>query len=102
MDFLAKILYFAAMFLVVVVGGFFGLAALNDLFKKPPVTPVHDYFFWALGLITYGGGLYWAFKLGYQQEKYLAGLGALAAVALGCGLIVLVAFFTYKGPMNWQ
>jgi FtsH-binding integral membrane protein len=46
--------------------------------------------------------LYKAYVLGEQQHKWGMGLGVILLAWLAWILIVVIGFFTYKGPINWQ
>jgi hypothetical protein len=102
MAFLLKIAFYASFAVVSLIGAFYGA---SYLFYRGPADAnrsLHSWIFFTVALIAFGTLLYWAFRLGHQQERWGSGLGLVVAAVAAVAVIFLIAMFTYKGPVNWQ
>jgi hypothetical protein len=98
MAFLLKIAFYAGFSLTVLLALFFGLAYLFD--AKPKST--HALVVFAVMAIAVLACLYQAFRFGHQQAQWGLGLALVVAAVAAWGVIALIGFATYRGPINWK
>lgn len=97
MAFLVKIAYYALFALSAIVGVFYFIVSL---FNAQPNSGLRERIIMFLASGVALGLLYWAFRLGHQQQQWGAGLGAVVAAIFAFLVIMLVGLFT--GKIHWQ
>ncbi len=55
-----------------------------------------------LGGIIFGTGLYFAYNILQNSERYLHGLSALVITWVVAFLVVLIGLLFFNGPLRWQ
>lgn len=97
MAFLLKIAYYALFCISALIGVFYFGAAL---FNAQPNSSLRERIIMFLASGAALGFLYWAFRLGHQQNNWGGGLGMVVAAIFAFAAIMLIGLFT--GRIHWQ